>query len=388
MKASNNLKINYPKKHKCKVCGLELSNYNYTNHFKKHNLTKEQYFRKFMPTIFKDSLKVGNYSINKQKFRNEWNRLSVIKNSIFNNVTYKQLKFILYIFALEGTVKGNVKLFDAVFKYWFNEYTFEECLERWQLLKNFDGVKSENLEYLCLRWGETLGKQKFKDKSERVKGSKNPAYNHGGKYSPLSDKFIHKDKVDKNEIINKISESCKTNGNHSTTLEYWLKRGYDLEAAKEKLSSRQKTFSLEKCIEKYGEAKGKERWKKRQEKWLKNFKFNNFSMISQDLFWNLSNELKSLKNIYFAELDSDKQMDKSGKNNEYRLVLEGCTILPDFIDIKRKKIIEFQGSYYHSESFLGEIGIEREKKDVYRRNKMDMKFYMSMRWIIEIIKKK
>ena len=30
----------------------------------------------------------------------------------------------------------------------------------------------------------------IQDQSERIKGDKNPAYNHGGKYSPFSDKFI------------------------------------------------------------------------------------------------------------------------------------------------------------------------------------------------------
>lgn len=52
-----------------------------------------------------------------------------------------------------------------------------------------------------------------------------------------------------------------------TRIEYWLKKGYTEEEAKKKLSERQRTFTKEKCIEKYGEVEGLKRWKIRQQKW-------------------------------------------------------------------------------------------------------------------------
>lgn len=115
----------------------------------------------------------------------------------------------------------------------------------------------------------TRSKKFLNELSERVKGENNPAYQHGGRLSPFSDKFIHADKIDKEELIKKVGKSNRENGNNSTTLLYWLKLGYSEEEAKEKLSERQTTFSLEKCIKKYGEEEGRKRWKKRQEKWLK-----------------------------------------------------------------------------------------------------------------------
>ena len=39
-------------------------------------------------------------------------------------------------------------------------------------------------------------------------------------------------------------------------LEYWLSKGFSEEYAKLKIIERQKTFSLKKCIEKYGEDTG------------------------------------------------------------------------------------------------------------------------------------
>ena len=50
-------------------------------------------------------------------------------------------------------------------------------------------------------------------------------------------------------------------------VEYWLNIGYSESEAKEKVSNRQSTFSLEKCIEKYGNEIGIDVWQKRQLKW-------------------------------------------------------------------------------------------------------------------------
>lgn len=56
-------------------------------------------------------------------------------------------------------------------------------------------------------------------------------------------------------------------GWNNTTIEYYLKQGLSLDDAKLALIDRQKTFTLEKCISKYGELEGKRRWKERQDKW-------------------------------------------------------------------------------------------------------------------------
>ena len=53
--------------------------------------------------------------------------------------------------------------------------------------------------------------------------------------------------------------------------EFWTTRGYSEEEAAEKVRERQRTFTLEKCILKYGEQEGVRRWQERQDKWLKSF---------------------------------------------------------------------------------------------------------------------
>lgn len=182
--------------------------------------------------------------------------------------------------------------------------------------------------------------------SKRISGDKNPAYQHGGKYSPFSEKFVGGTENIK-EAKKKAKEN-KTKDKDNTQLEYWItKTNGDVEQAKKLLTERQKTFSLEICIDKYGEEKGKQVWLNRQEKWHKNYKKSNFSKVSQKLFWQMVDRLESLENIYFAELDDTKKLDTSGINHELRLTLDEKVVLPDFIDVEQKKIIEFDGTYWH-----------------------------------------
>jgi very-short-patch-repair endonuclease len=209
-----------------------------------------------------------------------------------------------------------------------------------------------NIEEYKTLYGPVRSAKYLREQSERISGDKNPAFNHGGKFSSLSVNFIYADKVNKDEIIEKISNSIKTNGNNSTTLNYWLKQGFSEEESRQKLSERQTTFSLEKCILKYGEVEGRKRWVDRQKKWLdstKESRMKGFSEISQELFWLIFEKLDDNKkdNIYFAQLSPNKFKDISGVNYEYTIKLATRALLPDFLDIKTKKIIEFDGTYWH-----------------------------------------
>lgn len=200
------------------------------------------------------------------------------------------------------------------------------------------------------QYGNIRSEKYLKDQSERIIGDKNPAHNHGGKFSPLSDNFIYAEITNKEEIKNKISKSNKNNGNNDVTISYWINAGYSEEDAKQKIKERQTTFTLEKCIKKYGERDGKARWLERQEKWqnsCKKTRKNGFSKISQELFWQIYSKLNNKNSIFFAELGYDKSLDNSGLNNECRLRLTSRILLPDFIDLNAKKIIEFDGTYWH-----------------------------------------
>ena len=203
---------------------------------------------------------------------------------------------------------------------------------------------------------------------DKVSGENNPAYQHGGKFSPFSEKFIYADTTNREELVARATKTRADNDNNTTTIEYWLKNtDGDLEEAQKLLTERQTTFSLNICIEKHGQELGREVWLERQYKWHRNYKKSNFSKISQRLFWSIAELLTSLNSIHFAELDDNKYKDISGKNNELRLKLERV-ILPDFIDTDQKKIIEFDGIYWHGDVGRGNKARELERNDILIRN--------------------
>jgi len=64
----------------------------------------------------------------------------------------------------------------------------------------------------------------------------------------------------------------KIKNRSSTGLQYWLDKGYTLEDAEKLRSLRQTTFTLGKCIEKYGEINGRKKWEDRQIRWQEKLK--------------------------------------------------------------------------------------------------------------------
>jgi hypothetical protein len=180
------------------------------------------------------------------------------------------------------------------------------------------------------------------------------------------------------ELRKKCANSIKEyNEKSPNRIEYWLKQGYSEEEAKKKLSERQSTFSLEKCILRYGERKGASIWKKRQEKWQQTLKnkteqeikeinkrkvvngllsFNKgYSKISQELFWNIYNRLHDKFNIYFATKENNN------KNNEYIVETEHGIRLLDFYIEELRLCIEYDGYFWHK---------KRKKEDLLRENEI------------------
>ena len=146
-----------------------------------------------------------------------------------------------------------------------------------------------------------------------------------------------------------------------TTIQYYINKGYSLEDSEKLLKERQTTFSLEKCIKKYGYDEGYKKWTDRQEKWLNNYQKVNYSKISQEMFISIYKELINVgffDKVYFAKLDKNDNIHDSKNNYEYRLKLSKSYILPDFFIPSLNLILEFDGTYYHRDTIENK---EREK---------------------------
>jgi hypothetical protein len=235
---------------------------------------------------------------------------------------------------------------------------------------------------------EVYAQETLERMSENVKGEKNPAYGHNGKFSPVSKNFIKYNNMsdeEKKQQIGKVKKTIRNvkenepwrKGNNN--IGYFIHKGYSEEEARVLLKERQTTFSLEKCIQKHGEEKGTEIWQARQEKWqctlnskpieererinkAKTFK-RGFSQISQKLFWDLYGEVKQdFLDIRFAQLHKGKN-DDSGKNHEHVIFFDdNSCALADFFVSDSNKIIEFDGDYWHGEE-RGNQQRDKERDD-------------------------
>jgi hypothetical protein len=221
----------------------------------------------------------------------------------------------------------------------------------------------------------------------KVLKPKNTYSGHDGRLSPWSKDFVGYKNLsdeDKNkarrqkcycsdrEDFDEIKVAC------NTTLEFYLNKGMNEDEAKIALRKRQTTFSLEKCIEKYGEVEGIKRFKERQEKWLKSLntpenieKLKNgringlkkqygkhYSCISKNLFEAITNKLHddNLGN-FFA----------TNKNGEYTVNISPLkTPMLDFYIPSLNKWIEFDGDYWHGEKRGNQERDKRRENEIFK----------------------
>lgn len=201
--------------------------------------------------------------------------------------------------------------------------------------------------------------QLLKKYSEKVKGDKNPAFNHGGRLSPFSKKFIKYKTAEEADLkrailFKAISVISKDRAN--TTLKYYTNKGMTNEQATIALSTRQATFTLEKCILKDGIEAGTARWQNRQDKWQATLnalpqeekdRINLLKASGSPSGCGSSNICRKLCSL--IDHEDSLHYDRVG---ELRI---DC-ILPNgskryaFVDYNlNNKIIEFYGTYWHAD---------------------------------------
>jgi len=267
--------------------------------------------------------------------------------------TIRQLAFLPFEIFREKNERINLNS-KLNKEYWLlNGYSYEDSIgEIEKIKKQVENIGQNSIEHYQIVYGMNFEDAKFKHRSGIVT---NLEFWISRGFSEEESKERVRE-LQKNNSLKFSEKRIENPGAYSamthTQLAYWLNKGFSECEAREKLRDRQQTFSLEKCIEKYGEEEGEKRWRDRQEKWLKNYKRNNYSKISQELFWGIYEKTPlcyKIKNeIYFATLNQEtKTKEEESRNNEYRLRLSKKVILPDFIVFNEKKIIEFDGVYYH-----------------------------------------
>jgi hypothetical protein len=202
------------------------------------------------------------------------------------------------------------------------------------------------------------------------------------------------DDIHKKTSIKLKGDPIKYASKYPTKIEYYLKRGNTDQEAREKISEIQNRFSLKLCIDKYGEEEGTKIWKDRQEKWIatlnskpeeekieinrKKLSGAYVSPISQKLFWEIYNLIGG--KVKFGELGGEFHLLNDQKN----------WYAYDYVDISRKKCIEFNGDFWHCHpsSFNAE-DIHRVKnkkaKDIWENDRIKKELMESKGYDVLII---
>jgi hypothetical protein len=246
------------------------------------------------------------------------------------------------------------------------------------------------------KWKNTISKH---DKNDLYKNWKNTPENYMLKINPNTgcnytmEEALLKIKNDLSKGFKKVwkeyREGSREKSMINTTLEYYTNKGLSHAEAAIELNKRQSTFSLEKCILKYGDVEGRKRFYDRNKKWLdtlSNKPQDELDDIKMRKCRNLPRFSKESKDFFDSVMNEigDLNMDVYYGSNEMVLwdrVLK-APFFYDFAIPEIKVIIEYNGSTFHpnvqllSKSELNEWKCpftkqnaeEKHKKDEYKNN--------------------
>lgn len=212
-----------------------------------------------------------------------------------------------------------------------------------------------------------VNKLKPQRHQEMRRGKNNPAYQHAGRLSAWSKNFVHGYDAQRHAQAKQAhSEFVKANGHlNKFMLEYWLTQAAGDQELAEHLYIQSQTRDLAWFVERYGEIEGVRRHREKTEKWMKSFKSCNFSKISQELF-NKVAENVDCTYVYYATFDRPEM--QNYKNKEYILRVGDTYVRPDFVDLLSKKIIEFDGDYWHSETVANPLREQQRDTAIKKEN--------------------
>ena len=332
MKGKTGKKNLVPVLKKCERCGVEfLASSNYVH------------FCEECGIIAKKERRQRAYKKNASKKHKE-----IIKNGI------EGVDYIINLWTGEPTTRIN----DGHFKDRFPGKTIDDYIREFP---NAPLVCEKTANKLSEVMKSYMNRPEIKQKySDLFKGDKNPnakcntTEEYRKSISPFSKSFKKYEGMTDEEKEKQIREylQCDRDDRNTNQVKYWINKGYSEKEAKQKVSERQNTFTLEKCIDKYGVEEGTRIYIERQKNWsntmedkYKHGLFNrtpNFvSKFEKDMVDSIIEEL--LLDLDIDDIYCYKNRQFILKNDN-----EECKNNRFLYDFKfENKIIEFNGDYWH-----------------------------------------
>lgn len=242
--------------------------------------------------------------------------------------------------------------------------------------------------------------------SEKFKGESNPRHHSKiseyeiRRCSPFCDEFYNYRELSLSEKQKFIDSIDIPNEKRNTKIEYYINKGLSDFDASLALSERQRTFTMNKCIAKYGKEEGIRRYTERQENWSNNmerkYKLGEYCRYPKALrsSWKSNEELDFIKSLNdylnvsdsVSALSNCHQFSIFDKENGKRY----------YFDYKHKnKLIEYNGDFFHANPIkynADDIIIncktasmiwkhDEEKIELAKRNGYDVLVVWSSEWL-------
>lgn len=183
------------------------------------------------------------------------------------------------------------------------------------------------------------------------------------------------------EVGSKIfKDYCEKQKDAGTSLEYFKNKLGDIEGEKKyKELNLQKALTLENFIRKYGEELGKQK----HNEYYTNRQYAkfHFSKTSQELFVNVYEQLEDNSDIFFHILNSEYGVHNPIADRFHYY---------DFVDLKYKKVIEYNGLMFHAKSeddpnFFNCFDSTITSKISYNNDKIKLDFIKSLGFDLLVI---
>lgn len=287
-----------------------------SNNFKKScNYKCIEYWKRKYPNLSIDELEKLRKQINFQAKTNNKNNKEYYQKR-FPNLSNEEIEQMWHDYAKSNNA-CNLIFWELRYK---DKLSHNEIVEKWQTwLKKFKeslpDVSGENNPM----WHEKHTKQELKENS------------------PFSKEFYKKRNLSEDDYKNFINSIVIPIESQNTKIEYYLNKGMSLNEAKKALYDRQSTFTLEKCIKKYGEELGTKKFNERQIKWRKKLQNSFFENGCKNIPQSkLANDIINILQEKFPNIKREKYLYNKNIKHGY------------FYDLSYKnKLIEINGDYWH-----------------------------------------
>jgi hypothetical protein len=227
---------------------------------------------------------------------------------------------ILNAYSITTIKKDLIKLLNT------NRYYFEKHLDLFDIKLKFSSHSPYSIQFWLDRG--------YSDDDAKYEISKRRSYNRNywvNKYGEINGELKYYEFITKGTLGKK--HSLQTRKKNSTTLDYWIELGYSIDDAVELRKNRQKTFTLESCIEKYGKEMGTSVFENRQLKWQETLKNKSSDELKRIDEMKDSSSVNSFKEKYGTEWASYYIDRNFPRQTELKSIIHRCILYSTLDDV-------------------------------------------------------